>query len=142
MGMSEVRRSAASGFTLIELMIVIVIVAVLIGVALPAYQDQVMRGHRATAKGEMLKIGVLQKQYLLAHKSYATSDILLNDIGYDFEASDASSRYKLEEITLGTASYPTYVIQLTPEGPQAADGWLRIDSAGARSSEFPGKWSR
>ena len=43
-------KRAASGFTLVELMIVIVVVAVLMGIALPAYRDQVIRGHRAAAK--------------------------------------------------------------------------------------------
>ena len=67
----KVAARAASGFTLIELMVVIIIVAVLVGVALPAYQNQTIRVNRAAAKAEMLKIADLQKQFLLANRSFA-----------------------------------------------------------------------
>ena len=48
-------RYGNTGFTLIELMTVVVIVAVLLLVALPAYQNYMLRAHRAAAKAEMLE---------------------------------------------------------------------------------------
>lgn len=46
----------SQGFTLIELMVVVVIVAILAAIALPAYQQYVRRGDLSIAKQESLRI--------------------------------------------------------------------------------------
>lgn len=47
------RRRRPRGFTLIEVMIVVVIVAILAAIALPGYQEYVRRGHRAEARAAL-----------------------------------------------------------------------------------------
>jgi type IV pilus assembly protein PilE len=137
MDVQKMRRRSDSGFTLIELMIVIVIVAVLVGIALPAYQNQIIRGHRAAAKGEMLEIGDRQQQYLLANRSY-TSD--LNDFAYTLPA-DVGDRY-IFSITISTVGMPYFKISALPQGGQASDGPapLTLDSEGVK--EPADKWAR
>ena len=49
------------GFTLVELMIVIVIVAILLAVALPSYQNSVQKGRRADAKAALLDVANRQE---------------------------------------------------------------------------------
>ena len=56
------------GFTLIELMIVIVIVAVLLAVALPAYQDSVIKSNRSAGRGILLDVASRQEQYFINNK--------------------------------------------------------------------------
>ena len=51
------------GFTLIELMVVIAIVAVLVTVALPSYREYVKRGNRRAAQSTMMDIINRQQQY-------------------------------------------------------------------------------
>ena len=138
MGMSEVRWRSVGGFTLIELMIVIVIVAVLMGVALPAYQNQVPRGHRAAAKGEMLEIANRQQQYLLAMRSYTADP---NDFSYTPPA-DVAVRYSFSLSTTSASSAPFFTITAQPIGAQVKDGTeaLTLDSEG---NKLPAdKWSR
>ena len=43
------------GFTLIEVMIVVAIVAILTAIALPSYQEYIRRGHRAEARAALLQ---------------------------------------------------------------------------------------
>ena len=64
--MRHIRR----GFTLIELMIVVAIVAILAAVALPAYQDYVLRGKLAEAYGELAAMRTKLESYFLDNRTY------------------------------------------------------------------------
>jgi type IV pilus assembly protein PilE len=59
-----------SGFTLIELMIVIVIVGILSAVAMPAYNDYLMRGRLVEAYGELASIRAKLEQHFLDNRTY------------------------------------------------------------------------
>ncbi|TXS91419.1 type IV pilin protein [Parahaliea maris] len=66
-------RRVESGFTLIEMMIVVVIVSILMLVALPAYQDSVIRAKRSAARTALSEIMSRQEQFFINNKSYATT---------------------------------------------------------------------
>ena len=136
--MIKVKRQSNSGFTLVELMMVIVIVAVLMGIALPAYQNQVLRGHRAAAKGEMLEIANRQQQYLLANRTYTDTAA---DIAYTPPA-DVSDRYTFDLSTVSASGAPSFTITLQPIGTQLRDGAdpLTLNSEGVKTPAD--KWER
>ena len=60
-----------NGFSLIELLIVIAIVAILATIAIPAYRDYIIRANRRAAQAEMMEIANRERQYLLANRTYA-----------------------------------------------------------------------
>jgi type IV pilus assembly protein PilE len=62
----------SSGFTLIELMITVVIVAILVSVALPSYQRYVARAVRASGQQFLTDLAQRQEQYFLDVRQYAT----------------------------------------------------------------------
>ena len=128
--------SAQKGFTLIELMVVIAIVAILLAVALPAWQNQVIRGHRAAAKSEMLEIANRQQQFLLSNRSYTNT---LSDLGGYALPTDVASKYT-PAITLGVGAVPTYSMTFTAIGSQASDGNLTLTSEGVKTPAD--KWTR
>lgn len=64
------RLNPLLGFTLIELMIVVAIVAILAGLALPAYRDFVIRGRIPAATGNLASQRVKLEQYYLDNKTY------------------------------------------------------------------------
>ena len=49
-------RAAGRGFTLIELMIVVAIVAILAAIAYPSYREHVVKSRRATAQSCLLEM--------------------------------------------------------------------------------------
>lgn len=61
----------AQGFTLIEVMIVVVIVAILAAVAFPSYQDSIRKTRRADAKEALTRAAAAQERYFFTHNQYA-----------------------------------------------------------------------
>lgn len=57
------RRSVGQGFTLLELMITVLVVAILAGVAYPAYEDQMRRSRRADGQAALVELANLQQQF-------------------------------------------------------------------------------
>jgi type IV pilus assembly protein PilE len=60
----------ASGFTLIELMVTIAIIAILASVALPVYRDYVIRGHIPPATATLAEMRVKMEQYYQDNRKY------------------------------------------------------------------------
>lgn len=69
--MTSPPRRRPRGFTLIELMITVAIVAVLAGIAYPLYTDQVRKGRRAEARAALMNLLQQQERYHTQNNSYA-----------------------------------------------------------------------
>ena len=77
---SFVRLSRLRGFTLVELMIVVVIVAILAAIAVPSYMTSVRKTRRADAKTALLDLAGREERYLTTNPAaYST---LPADLGY------------------------------------------------------------
>ena len=138
------------GFTLIELIIVIVIVSVLASIALPAYQDSMRKGRRADAKTGLMDAANRQERFMLDRSAY-TKDMQNLGFGEDPMKSE-EGHYSIdvdETATTALCGYafdpndnapPCYVLTATPVagGPQADDARCTkfiLDSSGARQAE-------
>lgn len=131
----DLRYRRAGGFTLIELMIVVVIVGILAAVALPSYRDYVIKGNRAAAQQYMLTIANKEEQYLLDNRSYTTT-IGSGGLGLS-TPSDISSLYTFS-VGGVTTSPPYYLITgaVVAGSSQASDGNLTLDSTGAKTGNW------
>ena len=122
------------GFTLIELMIVVVIVAVLAAIALPAYQQYAMETKRSDAQATLLRIATLQEKFFSDNNQYATTATVLG-----YAANPAVSNEGYWTVSIATAGAPPLSFTLTanPRGGHAdADcdaGVFTLSSAGARA---------
>ena len=89
--MRRPRLQKIRGFSLVELMIAVAIVAVLVTFAVPAYQDYVERGKTAAAKADLVKISQAIQQYYLRTSKYPNT---LADIGFDTYLDPWDNTYK------------------------------------------------
>jgi type IV pilus assembly protein PilE len=127
------RRSPGhgKGFTLIEVMIVIVVVAILMAVAIPSYREYVLRSHRSSAQAFMSTVANRQAQYLLDARAYAGS---IAALGLTVPA-DVAQRYDVTTSpVLGTP--PGFLVTAAPIGGQVGDrcGQMTIDQTGLKSA--------
>ena len=73
------QRRHSAGFTLIEIMVTVAIVAILAGVAYPSYQDYVRRASLPEAFGAMSDYRVKMEQYFQDFRNYGTGGKCAND---------------------------------------------------------------
>ncbi|MEM9257602.1 MAG: type IV pilin protein [Pseudomonadota bacterium] len=125
----------SAGFTLIELMIVVVIIAVLAGVAVPAYQNYVVRTYRTTAQADLIGFAqAMEKEYAL---NYTYANAVAGDVFPDESPLDGENkRYDLQFD--GVPTVTTYTLRAVPKAgsTQVGDGNLYIDHLGRK------KWDR
>ena len=136
----------AFGFTLIELMIVVAIIAILSMIGIPSYNAYVTRAKRAVAKQFMLTIASKQEQYLLDARQYATNIDNGSIAGGKLNLTTPPEVVHHYTFSLDPACAApptpctTYTIKATAIGKQTTDGWLKLDNLGQKTSEFPDKW--
>lgn len=127
------------GFTLMELMIVVVIVGILSSIAFPAYKAYVDRAKRSEGKAFLMELAARQERYYFDNNSYAANAV---DLGYASSTplSDEGHYSLTNPVSDGdTGSITTsYVLQINTVSPWHDDtcgSFLTLDSKGAQGSE-------
>jgi type IV pilus assembly protein PilE len=111
--MDTLRMKRQSGFTLIELMIVVAVVGILAAIAYPAYQDYVRKARRADAMNALAEIRIEQEKWRANNTTFASN---LASLGLASESKEG--HYNLS-ITAATAS--DFTAEADPKGDQASD---------------------
>ena len=133
----------STGFTLIELMIVVIIIGVLLGISIPAYRDYVVRSHRADAQAALLDIAARQERFVAQNNTYTTE--LSAGTGLNLgRTTSAEGYYNMSVAACAGGSIATcYVVTATATGSQASDSecaTITYDSAGNKSGTTADCW--
>ena len=73
MNLSNQGRRKMHGFTLIELMIVVAVIAIITAIAVPSYQRQVMRSKRSDALVALQQVAAAQERFYAINSRYSTN---------------------------------------------------------------------
>jgi type IV pilus assembly protein PilE len=93
------------GFTMVELMVVLVIIGILVLLALPKLEPVVTKAKTTEAKMMLKQVYTLQKSYKFENDHYSTS---LDEIGFEQEklvTDGGRARYKIEIVSADDKSF-------------------------------------
>jgi type IV pilus assembly protein PilE len=108
----------SKGFTLIELMIVVIIIALLAGIGIPSYLKQVVKTRRSDAKVALSELAQLQESFFADNQTY-TAD--LTKLGKTAQSGIFLSPEGYYEIKISKADARSFLLEATPKGAQADD---------------------
>lgn len=133
MKQSTIRQSG--GFTLIEVMIVVAIVAILASIALPAYNEQIKKSRRVDVQRELVSYAQQLERW------FSTNGTYMNGAGTGCGAAyaGATTYYGVA----GACTATTFTITATPVGgtSQASDGTQTLTESGVRGGSVDnGNW--
>lgn len=116
------------GFSLIELMVVVGIIAILASIALPAYNNYTFRARRVDGQRELQNLATAQERFYSTYNRYSGT---LSDLG--FASSTSQEGYYTLAVALG-ANNLTYTATATATGAQSTDkcGNLTLTNAGVK----------
>jgi type IV pilus assembly protein PilE len=143
-------RSRQQGFTLVELVIAMVIIATLAAIAIPSYSSYVLKSHRTEAKGALLDLAASEERYYSTNNQYTTNPSLL---GYPATYTTppfpigTGGYYSVQTITLTAVTAPsgtsvgspaTFTITANAVGNQLKDtacASFTVSSAGQQTAQ-------
>ena len=146
--MTSFRHTRA--FTLIELMIAIVVVAILLAIAYPSYMEQIRKANRTEAMEALSRAAIAQERFLFSYGRYATSlggaataDPATSGLGLPTSTREDPADNAFYELTMEAAGPLQFTLSAAPAGStQASDrcGTLVLTHAGQRGAALESCW--
>lgn len=129
-------RQQQTGFTLIELMIVVAIIAILAGIAIPSYQDYVTRAKITQAVSGLSEMRVKMERHFQDNRTYVGACVAGTQAPLPANTANFTFSCPIDDLTT-----TTYIVQATGIGSMA--GFVfRIDQNNTRTTEsVPAGWA-
>lgn len=122
-----------AGFSLVELMITVVIVAILTMIAIPSYERYKVKVNRVAAQSDLVEMGTKLQQYLVTRRSFTKDNgfIGLNDVNLTNQLP--RNEPSLYTVSLNvTANSWELIAAPNIDTRQEGDGFLVLNSKGYR----------
>lgn len=135
------RRPGLRGFSLIELLTAVMIVAILASIAIPTYTSQVRRSRRTEARTALLDVASREERLFSTTTAYsnAPSDIGYGASGSTFPIAIGSGYYNVS-VTLVAGPPAGFTVTATPVTGKGQDkdtqcASFSVDEAGRQTSK-------
>ena len=126
------KSNGNKGFTLIEMLVVAAIISIFASIAIPSYQDFVLKARRAEGISFLFQIMELQERYFTDNLSYATD---LTELGYvsSTDLESESSYYQVNAVACdGTVISDCVLLTANAINEQQNDDDLSLSSLGGK----------
>lgn len=104
----------AHGFTLIELMVAMVVMALLLSISIPTYKSQIRKSRRTEAKTAVLDLAGREERLYSVTNAYSATPA---DLGYaasgSFPVNVGTNAYYQVTVTLPTTNPPAFLVTAT-----------------------------
>jgi type IV pilus assembly protein PilE len=123
------------GFSLIELMVTIAVIAVLAGVALPSYRDQIARGKRSDVQTALVEDAAYMQRYYAANNTYLAANGVTPTLpAAQSPKGPAGANYTITIDAAPNTTDTTFRLTATPTGGMASDpcGSFTYDNLGTK----------
>ncbi len=132
----------ARGFTLIELMIVVAVVAILAAIAYPSYQDAIRKSKRGQVKADLVELAQRYERYYTTENKYTDfwSKVATADKVSPRGATGGAIAYAITSAEAGN----TFTLTATPQNRQTSDtrcNVLTLNQAGVKTKNGSGSLS-
>lgn len=131
-------RKAQQGFTLIEMMVTVAIVAILSAIAYPTYTNYIQHSRRAEALSALSDAAARLERYYAQNGSY-TNNLTLLGLGSGATYNTPNSYYNM----FISATTTTYTVTATAQGLQSSDSScpkITITDAGIPNDSSAACW--
>ena len=122
------------GFTLIELMIVVAVIAILSAIVYPMYTNEVRKSRRGIAKADLVELGQRLERYYTINNSYEGFALGTTPGTFTVSPHDGGTAYY--NLSINNLSASAFTLQAAPIGDQQKDscGTLTYDQVGRKAS--------
>jgi type IV pilus assembly protein PilE len=131
------------GFTLIEMMVVVLLLSIIMALSIPGYRQYVQRANRTDATSDLLRLAAAQERFYLQNGTYATNAQLAAapPAGLGFAGSKTKRGYYNVAITVANATRFTATVTADGGEKQKDDHkceTFRINESGLREAADDG----
>lgn len=120
------------GFTLVEIMIVVVIVGILAAIAYPSYTQYVIKSNRVDAQTEMVRVSSVLQRYKILNSTYLKENQALTLSDLDVSEAYPNAAKELYTLSLSDVTAGTWTLTANPQGMQAGNGSMILNSLGQK----------
>jgi type IV pilus assembly protein PilE len=123
---------AAGGFTFLELMVVVLLVAILAAIAYPTYRDQVRKAHRADAQAVLMQAAQFMERYYTENGTYKNAVL-----PYSKSPIDGTVSYYAIALTVPDDG-SSFTVTATPGASESGAAVMSVTDTGRRGLDRNG----